>query len=279
MAIEERVSSRDQHYTRDIDTITQIFTATWAEAEAKTDGTNSLPYLGTPFSPARPDLIIVDERRRALPKNDTHCEIIFTYSNGGQPYPQSIPETVASVTQDFDFTYTPSNSDTYYDWGTSKEEEWTDIYGGTKGNAPPRIPEGPQMTMVISGNVTTWDFDDVKDAIGRVNDRNFLDVYVERWLVSPEGLDIYPERIGFDVPYDDAGYWLFAGFHSELIGRDISSTSGYPNYRIQETFIYSPDWKWNAPYGITGYQAYLTTNFTSLPRPTQRNSAFETGLR
>jgi len=283
MAVTEKIESRAMHFSREIQSLPRKFICTWNDFNNGGDGIISLPVIGSYYSPARPDLICTDIQVNPVPENTDYCHVDCTFSNFGQPFPQNQPETIASIEQVFDFTFSPSDNETYWDFGLKAAKTWTERYqtfvGDTEAYVPPRIPEGPQITLTLGFNVNSWDLDIVEKAIGCVNTNKFLEAYIDRYVIDTEGEEINVEAI--DYTGDDAEKWLFAGFHSEIVGRDPGSASSrYPNYRVTETFLYSgPWWTWNAPYDITDYQPYQKADFDKLPKPDESSVSIEYGLR
>ena len=111
-----------------------------------------------------------------------------------------------------------------------------------------------------------------------MNASDFLTIYTDRFVTDTLGVDIKPESINIDG-YDDTAQWLFTGWHSEMTGRDPDIER--PNYRITETFLHCGELQrtWNTPYGVTGYKAYETTDFSTIPRPPGKTVSIGIGLR
>ena len=126
----------------------------------------------------------------------------------------------------------------------------------------PPVPE-PDALIVMTEkmNLSGWDWNAIKESIGKVNDADWLKAYVRK---------LRTRRVTWiDITGDDTGHWLFTGFHCEEIG--------YRNY--EATLTYTHNYAgWNAPYGLT-LGLYQTANFNVLPYPTDIDDYVNDGLR
>lgn len=127
----------------------------------------------------------------------------------------------------------------------------------------PPVPEpGPSITMTEKMNLTGWNWNDIINTIGKVNNTDWLKSYIKI---------LKNRRVSWiDITGDDTGKWLFAGFHCDEIG--------YRNYEITLHYIYNAA-GWNTPYGIA-IGLYQTANFISvLPYPVNPDDTVDDGLR
>jgi hypothetical protein len=281
MAITESTNSRRYHYTREGETITQIFTCTWADADAGTDGTTVLPVIGTPWHRLKPHVTCTDINIAPVPNNNTMCEFVATFSSGGMRWSEYQPDTIASTQLLFDYQWSPQTSDEYWDYGTSQTESWEAIAtaAGLSDPVPPRYPERPRVALTVRGRVSMFKFAILYDYLGTINSTNFLPLYADRYVVDSQGLNTPIDCLELPYNYSDVGFWLFAGFRAEMVGRDTSAVHDLPNYEITSTFLHDPN-GWNTPYpGLTGYTAYESKKFDSLPRPQQHGTFSPGGIR
>jgi len=137
---------------------------------------------------------------------------------------------------------------------------WTDVWEPLI-ELPPVPKPAANIVMVEKMNLNTWDWNAIKNTIGKVNESDWLKAYIKK---------LRDRRIAWvDVTGDDTGKWLFSGFHCDEIG--------YRNYEVTLTYIYNYD-GWNTPYSLT-LGIYETANFDVLPYPDDPDDTVNDGLR
>ncbi len=289
--IKEVPDSRSLHITRDGMTITQRFSCAWEDIDRGYDDTGRyLPVIGTPWSFRRQELTVTDIQTDPRPNSNTECTVICVYSSGGQPWPQNLTDTIASLKDTYDFQISPQTEDAYYDYGYAAMKSWETQYKlafSTATAIPERFKPDAHPVLTIRGLVAEIEWDRIENKIGKINSDYFLRWYTTRY-VDMDTYWLYPEAIILKTTFDDRKKWLYAGFHAEQAGRDTGSSVMYPSYEIQHTLIYEKD-GWNNVWGIndagagTVYTAYQTTNFTpaisGLILPAANNFYYPTGLR
>jgi len=126
---------------------------------------------------------------------------------------------------------------------------------------PPVPKPTANIIMTEKMNLSGWDWNAIKNTIGKVNQKDWLKAYVKK---------LGDRRVAWiDITGDDTGKWLFSGFRCEEIG--------YRNYEATLTYIHNYD-GWNTPYGLT-LGIYQTANFDVLPYPTNPDDTQNDGLR
>lgn len=275
MAVIEIYTSREMHITKEGTTITQIFSCSNTDWNAGGDGTTTLPIIGEKWSDARPDLCVTDIHNRW--RSNLECIVEVTYSRGGFNYPHSLPDTRSSLEETFDFSFQPIqliDEDPFWDFvsvdsdtGTAgTETAWKTHYRITypsKGIEPNPVPEpAPHIVWTIKMNVSTWSWVTIKNALGKVNDVDFLKQYRVTKSRPPAWED---------ETENDSGFWLFVGFNAVQIG------SG--NIQVTYIFLHSGVRKWNEPWGVTDMNMYQKMNFWDLPFPEGEDDTVDEGLR
>lgn len=254
MSITELWTSREMHITKDGTTITRYFTCTYDDWNAGTDGTTILPVIGDTWNDVRPDLRVTDVRLYWI--DNLNCRIECLYSTKGMGFREGETDKVASVRDSFDFSVQAISGMKFHDTDTNAQE-WPALYGSE--DAPDLIWYRPNITYTQKMYLSNWNFTTVKNAIGKVNNSDFISQY----YVDVEGDSV-------DITGDDTGKWLFAGFNASQIRQGV--------YEILMTFLYN-DEGWNTPHGASNIKMYGTANFSSLPFPTDTATEIDDGLR
>lgn len=126
----------------------------------------------------------------------------------------------------------------------------------------PPVPEPcADIVMTEKMNVSSWNWNAIKDTIGKVNQADWLKAYVRKLRTR--------KVVWVDITGNDTGHWLLTGFHCDEIG--------YRNYEITLTYAHNYA-GWNKPYGLT-LGIYQTANFGVLPYPDDPDDTVDNGLR
>jgi hypothetical protein len=256
MAVVELFTSREMHITKEGTTLTRYFSCSNTDWNAGGDGTTTLPIIGDTFSDARPDLRVTDIRNRW--RTNLECEVEVTYSKQGMSFRNRETDKVASMRDDFDFGVQAVNALKFHDTdGNAKE--WPALYGDE--DAPDLIWYRPSITYTAKMYLSNWDWNRVKDTIGKVNSSDFIKQYYIK-----KG-----EEESIDISGDDTGKWLFSGFNATQVSQGV--------YEIIMQFQYN-DEGWNTPHDVSStIKMYGTADFNLLPWPTDYDTTIDDGLR
>ncbi|KKN71433.1 hypothetical protein LCGC14_0421550 [marine sediment metagenome] len=255
MAIVELYTSREMHITKEGTTLTRYFSISDDDWNAWTDGTTTLPEIGEIFSENRPDLRVTDIRNRW--RSNKECEVEFTYSKMGMNFREKETDKIASMRDTFDFSVQAVSGMKFHDTDANAKE-WPVLYGSE--DAPDLIWYRPNITYSTKSYLSNWDWNKVKDSIGKVNSGDFMKQYYRR-----------TEESIIDITGNDTGKWLFTGFNATQLSQGA--------YEIVMQFLYN-DEGWNTPHGVSSsIKMYGTANFDRLPWPDDYDTDIDDGLR
>lgn len=255
MAIAELYISREMHITKEGTTVSRYFSCSDSDWNAWTDGTTELPRIGDTWSDDRPDLRVTDIRNRW--RSNKECEVEVTYSKTGMSFREAETDKVASMRDTFDFSVQAVSGMKFHDTDDNAKE-WPALYGSE--DAPDLIWYRPNITYSIKMYLSNWQWNTVKDSIGKVNSADMMKQYYQK-----TGEDVV------DITGDDTGKWLLAGFNATQTSQGV--------YEIVMQFLYN-DEGWNTPHGVSSsIKMYDTVDFNDLPWPTDNDTDIDDGLR
>ncbi len=261
MAVSENYKSRQLHITDEGTVLKQFFNAT---AEDWTDENPDIPKVND-YWLNRLDLIVTDVWVTWL--DNTNCFIEVVYSTKGNVYRKKRADKVASVDETFDFSVSVEDASKYWDEDAEAPAIWSETWvangGHEEDDVPPLSIYKPKLAFIQKMYLSTWDFNTIVNAIGKINSSDWI-----RQMVRVEGRS--RRNLFYDKTGDDTGLWLFAGFKAEQVGD--------ANIEVTMEFIYSFE-GWNTPYGVPGVYLYETTNFNALPFPTDRDNKTDDTIR
>jgi hypothetical protein len=269
MAVTEFYESRKMHLTAEGTTVMRVFTCTATDWNAGGDAGTTLPIVGDPWDVdiIRYDLRVTDINVYWL--DNTNCRIEILYSTAGLSHSTHVPDAVSSKVEEFAMSTQPEViTDKYTDFTTGDRPSWGLAWeaasaGRKAADAPPITVHKANMTYSYKCNVSSWSYDTIRDAVGRINDSDMLVQWKSRVPGSLNRDAIY------DATGDDTGKWLFHDFSARAVGDK--------NWELSLTFLYN-DFGWNSPESVP-INLYGTFDPFDLPWPTDLYDRQDEGLR
>ncbi len=260
MAVVEQFNSRKMHITDEGTVLTQFFKATaedWAAADP------AIPKVGDVW-PDRTDLVVTDVWQTWLDNVNTMIEVV--YSTIGGVFKGKRANKSSGVKDDFNFSLTVEDGSQYVDQVSGDATTWSVVWAAadpsaTEDNAAPLSIFKPALTVTRTMYLTTWDFNDIAFAIGKINNSDWL----KQTKIFYSGIIPF----AYDVTGDDTGKWLFSGYDAVQVGIE--------SVQVTMEFIYNFD-GWNNPYGVAA-NLYSFANFNGLPFPVERTDVPDNSLR
>ncbi len=241
MAIKELYTSREQHITKDGQTVSRYFICTKAEWNARTDGLVTIPNIGDIWGINRPDLIVSDIVQTWL--DSDKCKIEVLYSTKGTEFREKKANKIGSIIPKWDFRCEAKYVDSYYDTSSKTYKLWSDVWtsaGQDANQLPKLIQYDYNLVFVITVYIRTWELSKIQVNVGKINDSDFVKQWVRKGFDPIYNTHGDIENYGWwktvDSTGDDTGKWLFAGFKSDKISTN--------NYEVTYTFYYNKD-GWN----------------------------------
>ncbi len=249
MAITEFWDSQEMHVTAEGSTATRVFTCTWADALAGTDGIFVLPVIGNFWSPERQDLRCTDLDLKALGRVNVRVTAFFSTEKSSVRRKRR-EDHVASWEENFELYLEETPVTTYYDTVAEEYKSWEKQWTGDVDKRPELFHLLPKANWNISCYSSSNRYAQILTHINKTNSNAFLKTYFLTWANSDIKTDDDPELSS----WTDIDRWMFVGARANRIRTTC--------WRYDYSFLYDPN-GWNTQHGVNTFQ-YETFDTTVL---------------
>ncbi len=240
MAIIEFWDSQEMHVTVEGSTATRVFTCTWEEALAGTDGTFTLPVIGNFWSPERQDLLCTDLDLKALGRVNVRVTAFFSTEKASVRRKRR-ENNSESWEENLEIYLEETPVTTYYDTVAGGYKKWSEEWTGDKDKIPDLFHLTPKASWNISCYSSSNRYSQILTHINKINSNAFLKTYFLNWASSDILVDDDPNL----ATWTDVEEWMFIGAR----GNRVRSTC----WRFDYTFLYDPN-GWNTQHGVDTFQ-------------------------